>query len=280
MMLRVWTTLWVIIAVVLSYEYFALNTNPQNGLLFILQSSGILSKSFPLNPAPGRPLSLWLGWSGFSIMVLTNLYILRKRTSIFSKWGKLGNWLNFHIFCGLVGPTFILFHCNFKVGGLVGISFWSMVISFASGVVGRYFYVNILQTKKKSIEDSERYWQKIVRRLQKANVAIDGENVKNMKIAALAFVGHPGKSVNILNVLGLTMLGDIRRTFRSPSVLPGMARDSAEILDAYAVSLRRAASLGPFQKMMGYWHTFHMPFAVFMYVVAVIHIISALFFGV
>jgi hypothetical protein len=38
--------------------------------------------------------------------------------------------------------------------------------------------------------------------------------------------------------------------------------------------------LEPFRKMLGYWHSFHLPFALFMYIAAIIHIISALTFGI
>jgi cytochrome b561 len=43
---------------------------------------------------------------------------------------------------------------------------------------------------------------------------------------------------------------------------------------------RRIAFLEPFRRMLGYWHSFHLPFAFFMYVAAVIHIAAALMFGI
>ena len=279
-MLRIWTILWIIITIVLGYESFALNNNPKIGLLYWMQTHNWLSATLPLTAEPGRPISYWQGWIGFSLMLLTNLYILRKRVSLFSGLGRLSNWLDFHIFCGLVGPTFILFHCNFKVGGLVGISFWSMVISFASGVIGRYFYVNLLSKKRDSVEAAQAYWEKFLRRVKRAKIDPEAPEVLNAKVQALNYVGFAPAESGVLNVFVRALIGDIRCIFRPPATLPGMSLESAHILEAFAMHQRRAEALGPFQKLMGYWHTFHTPFAIFMYVVAVIHIMSALFFGV
>lgn len=37
----------------------------------------------------------------------------------------------------------VLFHTAFKFGGIVAISFWSMVAVVASGVIGRFIYNQI-----------------------------------------------------------------------------------------------------------------------------------------
>ncbi|MEZ4987706.1 MAG: hypothetical protein R2795_22200 [Saprospiraceae bacterium] len=54
--------------------------------------------------------------------------------------------MEFHIFLCTLGPVMILFHTAFKFGGIVSISFWSMVIVVASGVIGRFIYVQIPRT--------------------------------------------------------------------------------------------------------------------------------------
>lgn len=278
-MLRIGTYIWLLIVCVLSYEYYALNTQAQPSLLAFLQLRGLLPRGLSLDPSPGRTLSLWLGWTGFSLMVVMNLYSVRKR---FPSWtfGKLGSWLNFHILCGLIGPTLILFHCNFKVGGLVSISFWSMVVSLASGIVGRYFYVNILSDRKTSLNRAERYWQKFLARAKKAQIAEEDPALARVRVHAVKYAGGSEGNKNLILVLLETLWGDIRCLISPPPTLPQLAPETSYLLEAYAVSERRARNLDAFQRLMGYWHTFHKPFAVFMYLVAVIHIIAALFFGV
>jgi hypothetical protein len=51
-----------------------------------------------------------LGIIGFTFMLMTEtLYSLRKRSRSI-KWGRMSNWLQFHIFTGLVGPYMVLLH--------------------------------------------------------------------------------------------------------------------------------------------------------------------------
>ena len=70
----------------------------------------------------------------------------RKRYRILSRIGLLKHWLEFHIFLCTLGPILVLFHTAFKFGGLVAISFWSMVAVFLSGIIGRFIYLQIPRT--------------------------------------------------------------------------------------------------------------------------------------
>lgn len=280
---------WFIILGALGFEYTVLNFAPDKSLLLILQKKGYLNEALELTPAPGRPLSLWLGWAGLGLMVIMNLYSMRKRIGFMQNWGRLSSWLNFHVFCGLLGPTFILFHCNFKVRGLVGISFWSMVISFSSGIIGRYFYVQMLREKKQFEDEAESIEARLKKLLQQKEVPVAEEVFAEYKNQALVFVGMPQGLQTELNpwaTLVNSIVGDMRLSFgnfRSRSLsgsVSGWASLYDIILLQYAVQKRRAHFLGGFQKLMGYWHTFHFPFAIFMYIVAVIHVAAALVLGV
>ncbi len=88
-----------------------------------------------------------------SLLILLGVftYMLRKRLRFFSRMGILKHWLEFHIFFCTLGPVLILFHTTFKFGGIVAVSFWSMVAVFLSGIVGRYIYLQI----PRSIEGRE-----------------------------------------------------------------------------------------------------------------------------
>lgn len=74
------------------------------------------------------------------------LYIARKRMRVMSHLGKVKHWLEFHIFLCTLGPILVLFHTSFKFGGVVSISFWSMVAVFLSGIIGRFIYIRIPRT--------------------------------------------------------------------------------------------------------------------------------------
>jgi uncharacterized membrane protein len=73
-------------------------------------------------------------------------YMARKRFRTLNRIGVLKHWLEFHIFLCTLGPIMVLFHTAFKFGGIVSISFWSMVAVVASGVLGRFIYLQIPRT--------------------------------------------------------------------------------------------------------------------------------------
>ena len=77
------------------------------------------------------------------IVVGVALYSGRKRIGRFRYAGKIRSFLEFHIFLCLTGPMLVLYHTTFKFGGLVAVSFWSMVAVAVSGFVGRYLYLQI-----------------------------------------------------------------------------------------------------------------------------------------
>lgn len=87
-----------------------------------------------------------MGILGFILMVMTEtLYSIRKRSRI-ARWGKMSNWLQFHIFTGLVGPYMVLLHTSWKFHGLAGATTLLTIIIVLSGFVGRYIYTRIPRT--------------------------------------------------------------------------------------------------------------------------------------
>jgi uncharacterized membrane protein YciS (DUF1049 family) len=276
MRLRGYTFLWMTSILILSYENICLNHFQHLSLCSLLKTHFESFKDLNLSPLPGRPLSLLLGWTGFGLILMTNPYIFRKRYRSLQKFGSLPGWLDFHIFCGLLGPSLIVFHTNFKVSGLVAISFWSMVIVAVSGIVGRYFYAQVLK-KKVELE------REIAEHDRGLNQIAPKTDFSEMKTKALRFVG--GKSLAeeaspLAASLFSSLVGDAKLMFTLPGVSPGVPTQARIALKDFALAKRRLFFFENFQQYLGYWHSFHLPFAFFMYIVAVIHIISALIFGV
>lgn len=266
----------------LAIESYFLNFRPELSVLSHLKVKVPAFKDLNLSPAAGKPISWYLGWAGFLTMSLTNIYSFRKRLSFMKNMGELSGWLDFHILCGLVGPTFILFHTNFKVGGLVAISFWSMVISFASGIVGRYFYAQLLQHKS-NLEKDVQHCEIFLKSQSTSRINPVPEHViENLKVANLRYVGAGalvgGGSVSAMGAIFGTFAGDFKRRLLRAPTANGVPPSVITAIQSYALKMRRLGFLGHFQRLMGYWHSFHFPFAVFMYIVALIHIATALLF--
>ena len=76
---------------------------------------------------PSGTVGLTLGVSGVIAMLGTLPYALRKRWKRLSKVGAAKNWLEVHIFFGVVGPVLITFHTSFKFNGLISVGYWLMM---------------------------------------------------------------------------------------------------------------------------------------------------------
>lgn len=89
-------------------------------------------------------LGYWLGLVGGVIMLLAYVYSMRKHIPGLQQLSTLGRWLRIHIAFGIAGPFLIIPHTTFKFESLNGtIAFFSMVIVFLSGVIGRYLYSKV-----------------------------------------------------------------------------------------------------------------------------------------
>ena len=109
---------------------------------------------------PSGTVGLLLGITGATLMVLMQSYSVRKRVRRLNRLGSLPRWLEFHIFCGILGPVLITFHTSFKFNGIVSVAYWSMLLVVASGFVGRYLFVRI----PKSIRGQELTYAEVEQR--------------------------------------------------------------------------------------------------------------------
>lgn len=165
-----------------------------------------------------KPSGVWghgIGIIGSLCMIIgVAAYMLRKRVRSFARYGLVKHWLEFHIFLCTVGPILVLYHTSFKFGGIVAVSFWSMVAVFLSGIIGRFIYIQIPRT----IEGRE----------------LTLNEVRNLEAATV--------------------------------------KDQASLE-------RRIKRLNTMQEMFKYWHVAHLPFALVMLVIMIIHVVVTVTFG-
>ena len=213
------------------------------------------------------------------------LYMIRKRYRIFSRIGILKHWLEFHIFLCTLGPIMVLFHTSFKFGGIVAISFWSMVAVFMSGIIGRFIYIQIprsIEGRELSLSEvrnmktdiGEIIINSIHLDAESYNVIADSIKKKIELFHRNFFVRSFRKYVDdlrtIRNVKAVLRKNDLSKE-QHKQVL-GLVRNDISLN-------RRIERLVMMQNIFKYWHVAHLPFALVMLVIMVIHVGVTIVFG-
>jgi hypothetical protein len=125
----------LVVLVYLGRSYYNLPVEERffHPMYAVLKPSGYLGHSF--------------GVAG-TLLILIGLfsYMARKHLRIFWGWGLLKHWLELHIFLCTLGTLLIVFHTTFKFGGIVSVGFWSLMIVWFSGLIGRFLYIQIPRT--------------------------------------------------------------------------------------------------------------------------------------
>lgn len=90
--------------------------------------------------APGGYMGQGYGVIG-TLLILTNLLYLVRRRVARLRLGALTTWLDVHVFTGLLGGVFALFHSAFQArSGAALTTLGSLLVVIATGLVGRYLF--------------------------------------------------------------------------------------------------------------------------------------------
>jgi len=200
------------------------------------------------------------------ILIGVSVYILHKRYTILGRHVRLKYLLEFHIFLCTLGPILVLFHTTFKFGGIVSIAFWSMVAVVASGVVGRFIYIQIPRTiEGRALSLSEVQSMKT----DVAEVLKEKYQVKDSDVEQ--FVSYTRE--------GDTSLSTLKKTVRGYNLSKEDQKHLFKMLYGERSLSRKISRLETMKKYFKYWHVAHMPFALIMLVIVIIHIVVAFTFG-
>lgn len=205
-------------------------------------------------------------------------YIAKKRYKFLARLGRLKYWLEFHIFLCTLGPIMVLFHTAFKFGGIVSISFWSMVAVVASGVIGRYIYIQIPHTeegKEMSVAEVKALKNEIDQLLSQ-NYHFDiaqfnGVLAGNGTAGNLGFLGR--------YFADRKTISKIKKTLRESNLPKKESKEIIQLVKNELALNNRLGRLQTMKKLFQYWHVAHLPFAVIMLVIMVIHVGVTLAFG-
>jgi len=238
-----------------------------------------------------KPSGAWghgFGIIGSIMMILgVALYMIRKRVKRLFNLGFLKHWLEFHIFLCTVGPILILYHTAFKFGGIVAVSFWSMVAVVASGVAGRFIYIQIprtIQGKELSVNELNDINDDLTHRLR-SEYSINGNILSKLDKHSLSDkykgVGFGTSFVMMIQDYFGThlVLHQIKRELRYLNLRSEREKEILRISKSKLILSRRIGMLRTTQKLFRYWHIIHLPFAITMFVIMFIHIAVTIIFG-
>jgi hypothetical protein len=179
----------------------------------------------------------------------------------------------------------VLYHTAFKFGGLVAVSFWSMVAVVASGVIGRYIYLQI----PRSIEGRELNLNEINSIKDELNSRL--KTVYQIEESILeqimtAVKKRPDRSGNSIVKRSIVKFVFERKTIREVKVIlkqhqiKGVTFREVMGLIKDEINLNRKIDrLISMQNLFRYWHVAHMPFALLMLIIMLIHVVVTVTFG-
>ena len=248
---------------------------------------------------PSGWIGLWLGILGTMMFCGIFLYPIRKRWEWLRRLGNTRHWLDFHILLGLTAPLIIAFHSSFKFRGIAGMAFWIMSAVALSGIAGRYLYSQIprsltaAELSLKEVQDLLAQWSKEL------------TAPKVIPITGLASIFHlPGAdevkdepmvrafwSMLLLDLRRMLGVARLRRQACSASgrilTLGGLLvsnnkelERAIEAIQEQAVLSKRILFLTRSQQVFHLWHVVHKPFSYSFLVLACLHILVVMLFGV
>ena len=260
---ELWLSFIAIVAITLLYAFVAIT------------SGGI--------PAARELFGHSIGIIGFILMLMTEiLYTLRKRSRS-ARWGRMQNWLQFHIFTGLVGPYMVLLHTSWKFNGLAGMVMLLTVIIVVSGFIGRYIYTAVPRTVDGIEVEATILEQQIL--------AIDGELQKWLvgqpklyqSLSTKPVTSPTGSASRLVFGRGFEEWKSRIKWWQVSSRMDKNARQQAkqlnELMKRESTLRRQLSSIAFIRRLLGLWHAIHIPVGMALFTAAFIHVVAAIYYA-
>ena len=267
--------------------------------LAALVSLSVIGWSYYFTPVSARPFrtdyqtmkpsgvySQGLGIIGSAMVIIgVGTYSSRKRIHAMWKMGSLSRWLEFHIVLCLIGPVMIVYHTTFKAGGIAAISLWSMLSVVASGIIGRFLYVQI----PRNIRGHEMSQEELDTQLSalRERMTSTPAGTKATTIIDQAFQNVPVPTGLSQMISTIARLEHVRHdTMReihkllTAERLPHNIISEIQIHASAKISLlRKTIVLKQIERLFFYWHAIHLPFTIIMFITLAAHITVAYLLG-
>jgi hypothetical protein len=221
-------------------------------------------------------LGYWLGLAGLACMIALLFYSVRKRVRSLRSVGPVRRWLSVHMMLGLVGPIFVLFHANFRLGSLnSNVSLGCVLLVASSGVVGRLLYPRIhhgLTGRRATLSDVRAATES-----HRAGLA-DATAQEPVLFQELAAIDDLAAGSGGLAKLSARMFVFRRRARalrrRYPALWKAGSGRHPGGLGDYVSAVGRVLSFRVYERMFSLWHSFHLPFCFLLFGAAAVHVLA------
>jgi hypothetical protein len=240
------------------------------------------------------PLHVWLRPSGYIgqgagvlalvIFLFLWLYPLRKKFRWLAFTGSITKWLDVHSLAALGLPLLVAMHAAWRFGGVIGLGFWSMMVVWASGIVGRYLYSRIPRSQagvELTIDEIGAQRQVLLEEIAQRS----GLEVATID-AALDTDPTPTDGLGLWQTFRRMISDDLRRRraakqlrreiqLRRPRNRQGdvgALREVIRMANREMALVQQSRMLGATQNILRFWHVAHRPLAITALVAVLIHV--------
>lgn len=246
---------------------------------------------------PEEGVGYWLGIAGVVAMLLLLVYPLRKRYMSLRFMGSVPAWFRLHMAFGLLGPSLILLHCNFKSESLnASVALYSMLIVAASGLIGRFLYSHVhsalsgrritatsffeAATSSATPDSARQRYQLSSRSLDRVTAATTHALAPQRSL--LRAIGHASLVSWQIRHLSRSLRreiaaihADLIRAKAAPRRQLRRERlDFEAEVASHLNAVRRAAGLAVHERLFALWHFLHLPLFLMLVIAVVAHIVA------
>jgi len=265
-------------------------------LMTVVAVIGVQYYAAPLGVRLRHPMHAWLRPSGyigqtaglltFAGFLFMWLFPLRKRFRKVEWLGPVPRWLDIHIAVGILLPLLGAIHASFRVSGVIGLGYISMLIVCASGFIGRYLYVRIPRTRngvEMGLSEVNGHQRAMLVEIAEATglTVVDVQEILKVDNSP----AHPG----IVQAFMQMMRDDLARgraVRRLRAQVKARGRSNPESLKKVATLARREMALSQHARLLDatqaifrHWHAAHRPFAITAFIAVTIHVVVVVAVG-
>ena len=246
---------------------------------------------------PESGVGYWLGIAGSVVMLALLVYPLRKRFRSLRILGPVPVWFRLHMAFGLLGPSLILLHCNYRAESLnANVALNAMLIVAGSGLIGRFLYSHIHSTlsgrrlaaatmfeevlSDRGTDSGNQYFSLTEGSLDRLSFLT--KSALASPPGLFAAVGHASLVRRQSRQFAQTLRREIdarhselnRADTASRRQLKRSRRVFERDVSAHLVAVRKAAQFTIYERLFSLWHFLHLPLFLMLVIAAIAHVVA------